>query len=98
MKLSPKTLTLVQSIAQLAQRYLIVIGALLFGALAAFLILRASTIVVAEPSEEKLTEKMQTVSRPRISDENAAIIETLGTQNITIQSDIGSDRNNPFAE
>lgn len=98
MHLSPKTLATFTTISQLARRYVLVIGIALFGALAAFLILRTSSIIAAQPSEEKLTEKLQTVSSPRISDETAAVIETLGTQDIVIESDLGGNRDNPFAE
>jgi protein-arginine kinase len=98
MHLSPKTLASITKISQLARRYIVVIGIALFGVLAAFLILRTSNTIAAQPSEEKLAEKLQTVSNPRISDETAAVIETLGTQDITIESDLGGTRDNPFAE
>lgn len=98
MHLSPKTLASLTTLSRLARRYVLVIGIALFGILAAFLILRTSSIIAAQPSEEKLTEKLQTVSSPRISDETAAVIETLGTQDITIESDLGGTRDNPFAE
>lgn len=98
MHLSPKTLASITKLSLLAKRYIIVIGIALFGTLAAFLILRVSSTITAQPAEERLTEKLQSVSSPRISDETAAVIETLGTQDITIESDLGGNRANPFAE
>lgn len=98
MHLSPSTLALVTKLSVIVRRYIVVIGIALFGALAAFLILRVSSTIAAQPSEEELTEKLQSVSSPRISDETAAVIETLGTQDITIQSDLDGNRENPFAE
>lgn len=98
MQLSPKTLASITTIVRLARRYIVVIGIALFGALAAFLILRVSSTIASQPGEQQLTEKLQSVSSPRISDETAAVIETLGTQDITTESNLGGNRDNPFAE
>lgn len=95
---SPQTLALFQKIGAFATRYIIIIGVALFCGLAAFLIIQTTHLTTKEPSQGKLDAKLQSTSTPRISDETATIIERLGTQDITVESNLGSERDNPFAE
>jgi len=98
MHLSPQSLALVQRIAFFLKRYIVVIGIALFCGLAGFLILQTTQLTTQPPSQGKLDAKLQAVSSPRISDETASVIESLGTQDIQVESNLGQGRENPFAE
>jgi uncharacterized protein involved in cysteine biosynthesis len=67
--------------------------AVIFG----FLIWRIGNLAGAEPSQDALDEKLQTVVRPRIDPDGINKIQELQDQNIDIQSYF-SDRENPFQE
>lgn len=98
MHLSPQSLALIQKVAFFLKRYIIVIGIALFCGLAGFLILQTTQLTTKAPSQGKLDAKLQAVSSPRISDETSSVIESLGTQNIEVESNLGQGRDNPFAE
>ncbi len=67
--------------------------ALVFG----FLIWRIGNLAGAEPTDDAITEKLQTVVRPRIDPDSIKQIEELRAQNINIESYF-TDRDNPFQE
>ena len=63
----------------------------------AFLIWRIGTLAGADPSQDAIDEKLQTVVRPKIDPDSIKQIESLQAQHIDIQSYF-VDRNNPFQE
>lgn len=87
-----------QKLALSLRHYLVIIGVVLFGVLAATLILQTSSITSAPANDDAVAELVQNTGTPRIDDKTAAIIESLGSQNIVIDPNINNDRDNPFAE
>jgi hypothetical protein len=80
------------------KRYLpiIFISSLLF--LYAFLILRVSSYINMQPSEDSVNEKLQTTKRPQIDKQALEKILELQDQNIEVQSLFEEARQNPFEE
>lgn len=66
--------------------------------LAGFLVLRINQFSNQEPSDDAVTEKLQSVQRPRIDEAVIEKIQLLQDQNIEVQSLFDQARNNPFAE
>lgn len=87
-----------QKIAFSLRHYLMIIGVILFGVLAAILILQTSRITSAPADDNAVAELVQNTGTPRVDEKTAAIIESLGSQNIVIDPTIDSGRDNPFAE
>lgn len=87
-----------QKLAFSLRHYVVIIGVVLFGVLAATLILQTSRITSAPADDNAVAELVQNTGTPRIDEKTAAIIESLGSQNIALDPTINDGRNNPFAE
>lgn len=66
--------------------------------IAIFLVYRINQFNSLEPSEDAVSEKLQTVQRPRLDPAALETIKQLETQNIEVQSIFDQARNNPFSE
>jgi hypothetical protein len=76
-------------------KFIFFIGTLLA---AAFLVYRINQLSNIEPSEEAITEKLQTVQRPKVDPDVLQKIQQLQGQNLQVQSLFDQARNNPFSE
>jgi hypothetical protein len=81
-----------------AKRYVtllfIVAMLLVFG----FLVFRINQFSNLEPSEDAITEKLQSVQRPRLDQTVIDKIQQLQDQNIEAKALFDQARNNPFSE
>ncbi len=64
----------------------------------AFLILRINQLAQSEPNQDSVTERLETITRPKIDEESAARLEALEDQNVQVQSLFNQARSNPFSE
>lgn len=87
-----------QPLIAIVKRYVtfIFIIGLLF--IAMFLVYRINQLNRLAPSEDAVTEKLQTVQRPRLEPDVLEKIEQLKDQNVEVQSLFDQARNNPFSE
>jgi len=88
----------VQPVLAFLKRYitfLFFVGMLL---VAVFLVYRINQFSNLQPSEDAVTEKLQTVQRPRLDQDVLQKIEQLESQNVEVQSLFDQARNNPFSE
>lgn len=66
--------------------------------LGAFLIFQINHFASVEPSEDEVSEKLQTVQRPHIDENSLQKIQQLQDQNVQVQSLFEQTRDNPFSE
>lgn len=99
MNVDLKTITTkIAPLAQKFKKYAVFIFVMLFLSLYAFMLLRINTLTRQEPSDEAVTEKLQTVKRPRLDKNLAEKLENLQAQNIEVKALFEQARQNPFAE
>lgn len=72
--------------------FILVIGAY------SFTVFEINRLVNSQPSEEKIAEKLQTTTVPRIDEQTMMTIQNLEDQNIKTQAIFDQARQNPFAE
>jgi hypothetical protein len=63
-----------------------------------FLVFRINTLARSDPSEDAVTEKLQTVKQPKIDRSAVEKLEQLEDQNIEVKTLFDNARQNPFAE
>ncbi len=63
-----------------------------------FFVFRINQISRAEPTDQEIEDKLQTVRRPKIDQALLDKIEKLQSQNIEVRSLFDTARNNPFSE
>lgn len=80
------------------KKYLVFIFAMLIFGVLGFFVFRINQYSNIEPSEDSVTEKLQTVQRPRIDQNIVDTIQKLKSQNIQVQSLFDQARDNPFDE
>lgn len=90
--------TLARNTVAKLQRYAAFIFIISVLLIYAFLVLRISVLSQAEPSEEAIAEKSNTVKRLKIDQKAIDKIEQLEDQNIGVQSLFESARDNPFQD
>ncbi len=66
--------------------------------IAMFLVYRINQFNRLEPSDDAVTEKLQTVQRPKLDPEVLKTIQQLQDQNVEVKSLFDQARNNPFSE
>jgi hypothetical protein len=93
-----KITPIIQKILLASKRYIVVICILIFGAMYAFLIYTSGKLASQTPSETKVNEKFQGVSRPKLDESIAQQLEELEDQNIEVRALFDDARENPFAE
>lgn len=80
------------------KKYIVFIFVMIIFGIFGFFVFRINQYSNSEPSDEAVSEKLQTVQRPRI---DQAVIDTilkLQNQNIQVQSLFDQARSNPFDE
>ena len=63
-----------------------------------FLVFRINVLNNKTPSDKSITDKLQTVSRPRIDQSVKDKVQQLQDNSVEVQSLFNSARNNPFHE
>ena len=79
-------------------RYLGVMFIVLSMGMYSFLVFRINTLVNSEPSEDAITEKLQTVQRPRIDQSVVDKIQQLQDNSTEAKTLFQAARDNPFHE
>ena len=64
----------------------------------AFLVLRINLLNRREPTDDAVTDKLQSVQRPKIDKDVLGKIQALEDQNVQVQSLFKQARDNPFSE
>lgn len=62
------------------------------------LVLFINTLASQEPNEDAVTERLKTVTRPRINEDTLIKIKQLEDQNIQVKTLFQDARDNPFTE
>ncbi|HSX23488.1 MAG TPA: hypothetical protein VLE74_00075 [Candidatus Saccharimonadales bacterium] len=82
----------------LLKRYIVFMFMIIMLGILGFLVFRVNQYSRAEPSEDAVTEKLQTVQRPKIDQSVLDKIQQLQGQNIQVQTLFDRARSNPFSE
>lgn len=80
------------------KKYLSIIYILAILAIFGFFVFRINTYNRAEPAEDAIQDKLQTIRRPKIDKSVLDKIQQLQTQNVQVQSLFDQARSNPFNE
>lgn len=80
------------------KRYVVIIFIVALVGILGFLVYRINSLTQLEPNEDDVTEKLQTVQRPRIDQAALDKIQQLEDQNIEVQTLFQQARDNPFSE
>lgn len=83
---------------QFLRRYAVFIFFIILLGIFGFLIFRINQFSGAEPSDDAVEEKLQSVQRPKVDQSVLDKIQQLQDQNIQVQSLFDQARNNPFNE
>jgi hypothetical protein len=81
-----------------AMHYSVFIFILLSLGLMGYLVFRVNQLSRLEPTEDAVTEKLETIPRPRVDENIVKKIEKLRDQNVKVETLFEEARNNPFAE
>lgn len=87
-----------QLLLALLKRYIVLVVIILFGAMYGYLIYTSGQEAAKQPSETKVNEQFQGVSRPKLDENVASQLYELESQNIEVKSLFDEARNNPFSE
>lgn len=99
MKLDTKALiTKISPLLDQAKRYTTLIFIIVLCGVYGFLAYRINSLTQAEPAPEAITEKLKTVSRPRIDQNAVDKMTKLEQENVEVKSLFQAARNNPFSE
>lgn len=63
-----------------------------------FLIFQINRLSTSEPTQEKISEQLNNVPRPKIDQDSVDKLEQLQDQNVRVQTLFKSARDNPFSE
>lgn len=86
------------AVVQYVLRYMKLIFIVVLLAMYGFLVFRINTLTGAEPSDEAIAEKLQTVQRPKIDKSAVEKIQQLQDNSSEVQSLFQAARDNPFHE
>ena len=80
------------------KRHRTVIAVILVLLLYTVMVLKINTLSRREPTDDEVTEKLQTIKRPRIDDATIKKIEQLQDNNVDVETQFKDARENPFQE
>ncbi len=86
------------SILKVMQRYATFIFIVSFLMVYTFLVLRINLLNQREPSDDAVSEKLQSVQRPKIDKDVISKIQDLQDKNVEVQALFKQARDNPFSE
>ena len=81
-----------------AQRYIRFIYFVAFTSVCIFLVLQINRYASVEPTDDEVTEQLQTIQRPHIDADSINKIQQLQDQNVEVQTLFQDARDNPFSE
>ncbi len=87
-----------RSLVKKSGKYAAFIFILVLLGMYSFLVLRINSLTSGEPSDEAVSEKLQTVSRPKIDKAAVEKIQQLQDNSVQVQSLFQAARDNPFHE
>lgn len=87
-----------QATGQKVLRYLGFIFVIVLLGMYSFLVFRINSLTTAEPSEDAIAEKLQTVQRPKIDQASIDKIQQLQDNSVEVKSLFQEARDNPFHE
>lgn len=79
-------------------RYLVFVFALVFLIIYSFLVFRINSLSSLEPTEDQVTEKLQSTGRPKIDQSVINQIQQLQDNSVEVKTLFQEARNNPFHE
>lgn len=88
----------IQPILQKINRFRVLLFALTFLGLYGFLTYRINQLTLQEPSQQAITDKLQSAKRITVDKESIKKLQELEEQNVKVQSLLNQARNNPFSE
>lgn len=94
----PISLNKLQPIFSFLKRYVAFIFVVAMLLVLSFFVFRINQYSRAEPSQDAIDEKLQSVKRPRLDKNVVDKIQQLQDQNVQVQSLFDQARNNPFSE
>lgn len=80
------------------KKYAVLIFIITVTLIYSFLVFRINTLNRQEPSEDQVTEKLLTVKRPKIDQEDITRIQQLQDNSVEVQALFKAARENPFQE
>ncbi len=83
---------------QKLRRYAVVLFVVVLVGMYSFLVFQVNSLADTEPTDEQVSEKLQTVKRPKIDQTAVDRLNQLQGQNVEVQSLFKQARENPFAE
>jgi hypothetical protein len=95
---SKELISKLSSFLRKLQRYAAFIFIIALLGIYGFLVFRINTLNSREPSDDAVTEKLQTVKRPKIDQSAVDKIQQLQDQHVEVKSLFDQARNNPFSE
>lgn len=93
-----KLIPSLQPVATLAKKYAVIILALLFGGMCAYLLYTSNRLMAEEPTDKAVSDSYAGAKRPKIEESVINRINQLRDENIQFQTLIDEARKNPFAE
>lgn len=90
--------TKLNTLKQSGIHYLSLIFIVLLLGMYSFLVFRINNLVSSEPSDEAVSEKLQTVTRPKIDQAAIDKIQQLQDNSTDVQTLFKAARDNPFQE
>lgn len=91
-------LSKLSSLFKILQRYAVIVFIVVVVGVYGFLVMRINSLARTEPSDAAVTEKLQTVKRPKIDQSALDKIQRLQGQNVEVKSLFDHARDNPFQE
>jgi hypothetical protein len=92
------TLKKFKSFESIGMRYLSFILVLLSLGVYSFIVFRINSLITAEPTDEQIIEKLQTVQRPKIDQVSIDKINQLSDNSVEVKAIFKEARQNPFQE
>lgn len=90
--------TKIQPVVEKLNRYKVLLFALIFLGIYAALSLRINEYTNQEPSQQAVTDSLQSVKRITVDKDSIAKLKELEEQNVEVQSLLNEARKNPFSE
>lgn len=79
-------------------RYRVLLFALVFLGIYGFLTVRTNQFTLQEPTQQAISERLQSVKRITIDKDSINKLKQLEEQNVEVRSLLNNARNNPFSE
>lgn len=87
-----------QSLVTIIKRYAVILLVAAFAVACGYVITLTNSLVQQEPDQAAVNEQLKTVPRPKITDQAAARMQQLESQNVDIKAIFDNARQNPFNE